>query len=114
MPDILINYYRKDIVCNEDEQKNFKAKYNQKLPCTREEMDDIDWDTFEKMGEFFMRKKGDNARRQARWTTISTASPIRPAKATTSRRCRSTASSGRWRRHLGRDQGARQAMPKAS
>ena len=59
MPDILINYYRTDIVCNEDEQKNFQAKYNQKLPCTPEEMDDVDWDTFEKMGEFFMRKKGD-------------------------------------------------------
>ena len=59
MPDILINYYRTDIVCNEDEQRNFQAKYNQKLPCTPEEMDDVDWDTFEKMGEFFMRKKGD-------------------------------------------------------
>ncbi len=59
MPDIYINYYRTDIVCHEDEQKNFQAKYNQKLPCTPEEMDDVDWDTFEKMGEFFMRKKGD-------------------------------------------------------
>ena len=59
MPDILINYYRTDILCNEDEQKNFQEKYNQKLPCTPEEMDDVDWDTFEKIGEFFMRKKGD-------------------------------------------------------
>ncbi len=59
MPDILINYFRPDIVCHEEEQKNFQAKYNQKLPCTPEEMDDVDWDTFEKMGEFFMRKKGD-------------------------------------------------------
>ncbi len=32
MPDIYINYYRTDIVCHEDEQKNFQAKYNQKLP----------------------------------------------------------------------------------
>ena len=50
MPDILINYYRKDVVCHEEEQKNFQAKYNQKLPCTPEEMDDVDWDTFEKFG----------------------------------------------------------------
>jgi multiple sugar transport system substrate-binding protein len=30
-----------------------------KLPCTPEEMDDVDWDMFEKFGEFFMRKKGE-------------------------------------------------------
>ncbi len=59
MPDILVNYYRTDVVCNEEEQAGFKAKYNVKLPCTPEEMDDIDWDTFEKIGEFFVRKKGD-------------------------------------------------------
>ena len=59
MPDIYINYYRTDIVCNEEEQKNFQAKYNQKLPCTPEEMDNVDWDMFEKIGEFFMRKKGE-------------------------------------------------------
>jgi multiple sugar transport system substrate-binding protein len=59
MPDIYITYYRKDIVCNEEEQKNFQAKYNMKLPCAPEEMDNTDWDLFEKMGEFFMRKKGD-------------------------------------------------------
>ena len=27
-PDVLVNYYRKDIFCNDDEQKNFQAKYN--------------------------------------------------------------------------------------
>ena len=27
MPDVLVNYVRKDIVCNEDEQKNFMAKF---------------------------------------------------------------------------------------
>jgi multiple sugar transport system substrate-binding protein len=59
MPDILINYYRKDIVCNEEEQKNFMAKYSVKLPCTPEEMDQIDWEMFGKIGEFFQRKKGE-------------------------------------------------------
>ena len=59
MPDILITYFRTDVLCHEEEQKNFQAKYNQKLSCTPEEMDDADWDAWEKMGEFFMRKKGD-------------------------------------------------------
>ena len=47
------------MLCNEEEQANFKAKYNEKLPCTGEEIDNMDWDTFEHVGEFFMRKKGD-------------------------------------------------------
>ncbi|HYN00771.1 MAG TPA: ABC transporter substrate-binding protein [Aestuariivirgaceae bacterium] len=65
MPDILITYFRTDVLCHEEEQKNFQAKYNQKLPCTPEEMDDADWDAWEKMGEFFMRKKGDMLAGQA-------------------------------------------------
>jgi multiple sugar transport system substrate-binding protein len=59
MPDILIVYYRTDVFCHEDEQKAFQEKYGQKLPCSPEEMDDVDWDTWGKFGEFFMRKKGD-------------------------------------------------------
>ncbi len=59
MPDIYINYYRTDVFCHEEEQKNFMAKFNEKLPCTPEEMDNVDWDLYEKFGEFFMRKKGD-------------------------------------------------------
>jgi len=59
MPDVIISYYRKDVFCDETEQKNFQAKYNEKLPCTPEEMDNITWDTFGKIGEFFQRKKGD-------------------------------------------------------
>ena len=34
-PDVIVNFARKDIICNEEEQENFKAKYNKKLPCTR-------------------------------------------------------------------------------
>jgi multiple sugar transport system substrate-binding protein len=58
-PDVLINFVRKDIVCHEEEQKNFMAKFNVKLPCEPEELDNIDWDMFEKIGQFFQRKKGD-------------------------------------------------------
>jgi multiple sugar transport system substrate-binding protein len=59
MPDLVVNYYRKDVVCDETEQKNFKAKYNYKLPCTPEEMDAITWDNYRDLGEFFKRKKGE-------------------------------------------------------
>src|SRR4030095_3439962 len=58
-PDVLVTFYRKDVLCNEEEQKNFQAKFNQKLPCTPEEVDAMDWDMFEKIGQFFQRKKGE-------------------------------------------------------
>jgi multiple sugar transport system substrate-binding protein len=58
-PDVLVNFVRKDVVCNEEEQAAFQAKFNKKLPCTDAELDDIDWDMFELIGQFFMRKKGE-------------------------------------------------------
>jgi multiple sugar transport system substrate-binding protein len=58
-PDVVVNYYRKDVFCDPTEQKNFKAKYNYKLPCAPEEMDQITWDNYRDFGEFFNRKKGD-------------------------------------------------------
>ena len=58
-PDVLVTYGRKDVLCDAGEQAAFKAKFNEKLPCTGEEMDNIDWKTFEKVGQFFQRKKGE-------------------------------------------------------
>ncbi|MFL5260656.1 MAG: extracellular solute-binding protein [Hyphomicrobiales bacterium] len=58
-PDVIVTFGRKDVLCNDEEQKNYQAKYNEKLPCTGEEIDNMDWNTFEHIGEFFMRKKGD-------------------------------------------------------
>jgi multiple sugar transport system substrate-binding protein len=58
-PDVLVTYYRTDILCNEDEQKAFQAKFGEKLPCKPEEVDAMDWVMFEKIGQFFQRKKGD-------------------------------------------------------
>ena len=58
-PDVLVTYGRKDILCNEDEQKNFQAKYGKKLPCTGEEIDAMTWDDYKNVGEFFRRKKGE-------------------------------------------------------
>ncbi len=59
MPDVLIVYYRKDVFCDPTEQKNYEAKYGKKLPCTGEEMDNVDWDQVKTFGEFFRRQKGD-------------------------------------------------------
>lgn len=58
-PDVLVTFARKDIICDETEQKNFTAKYQKKLPCTGEELDAMTWDDFRNVGEFFRRKKGE-------------------------------------------------------
>ena len=101
-----INYYRTDVFCNEEEQKNFQAKYNEKLPCTPEEMDDVDWDMFEKFGEFFMRKKGEMlagklARRRLLRDRLSGRQGLRLLDDADQRLHLAA-----WRQHLGRDQGA--------
>ena len=59
MPDLVINYYRKDVFCDPTEQKNFMEKYKYKLPCAPEEMDKITWSNYKDFGEFFHRKKGE-------------------------------------------------------
>ena len=58
-PDVLVTYGRSDILCNEEEQKNFMAKFSKKLPCTGEEIDAMNWEDFENVGKFFLRKKGE-------------------------------------------------------
>ena len=75
MPDLVINYYRKDVFCDPTEQKNFMEKYKYKLPCTPEEMDQITWDNYRDFGEFFKRKKGEMpdgqaARRRLLWRRV--------------------------------------------
>ena len=59
MPDILVTYARTDVLCHDDEQAAFMEQFDAKLPCTPEELDEMDWDMFENIGMFFQRKKGD-------------------------------------------------------
>ena len=59
MPDVLINYYRKDVFCDDGEQKAFKEKFGYKLPCDPADMDNVTWDQWGDFGKFFMRKKGE-------------------------------------------------------
>jgi multiple sugar transport system substrate-binding protein len=58
-PDNLITWYRSDLFCNKTERANFKKKYNKTLPCYYNEWENVDWDTWGNIGEFFHRKKGD-------------------------------------------------------
>ena len=59
MPDVLVTYYREDLFCDEGERAAFQSKYGKALPCTPEEMNDVDWDLVDNIGEFFRRKAGD-------------------------------------------------------
>jgi multiple sugar transport system substrate-binding protein len=59
MPDTYVTWYREDLFCNEKERAGFQEAYGKPLPCTYEEWEDVDWETFGQIGEFFRRAKGD-------------------------------------------------------
>ena len=59
MPDVLIVYYREDLFCDNAEQQAFQAKYGYDLPCTPEQMNNVDWSMVEHFGEFFRRAAGE-------------------------------------------------------
>ncbi len=59
MPDTKVTFYRKDLFCDAGEQANFSAKYNKTLPCSYEDWETVDWDTWANIGEFFRRSAGD-------------------------------------------------------
>lgn len=59
MPDVLVTYYRKDLFCDEGERAAFRARYGKTLPCSPQEMNDVDWDLVRDFGEFFRRSAGD-------------------------------------------------------
>ena len=58
MPDTKVTVYRKDLFCDKGEGAAFKAKYNKTLPCTYADWENVDWDTWGNIGEFFNRKTG--------------------------------------------------------
>lgn len=58
-PDTYVSYYREDLFCNETEAANFQSAYGEALPCTYEDWQDVDWDTYAKIGEFFQRDAGE-------------------------------------------------------
>ena len=58
-PDNLVTAYRSDLFCNPTERASFKKTYKKPLPCFYEEWQNVDWQTWEDIGKFFQRKKGD-------------------------------------------------------
>ncbi|MGI9335079.1 MAG: extracellular solute-binding protein [Gammaproteobacteria bacterium] len=58
MPDTMVTWYRKDLFCHAREQAAFEAKYGAALPCTYEDWEDVDWNRWQQIGEFFRRAKG--------------------------------------------------------
>ncbi|MEZ5667058.1 MAG: ABC transporter substrate-binding protein [Alphaproteobacteria bacterium] len=58
-PDTYITYYRTDLFCNEEEGAAFQEEYGYNLPCTYEDWEDVDWDKYADIGEFFQRSAGE-------------------------------------------------------
>ncbi len=59
-PDTYVTFYREDLFCHEGEAAAFMDKYGSKLPCTYEDWQDVDWQKWGQIGEFFKRAKGDS------------------------------------------------------
>ena len=57
--------YRRDEFCDAGEAAAFQTKYGNALPCTPEEMSNVDWDQVRDFGEFFQRRAGDELAGQA-------------------------------------------------
>ena len=58
-PDTYVTYYREDLFCNEQEAEAFQDKFSLQLPCTYEDWQGVDWDTWKAIGEHFRRSSGD-------------------------------------------------------
>ena len=107
-PEFLIVFYRKDLFCDDGERAAFAAKYGYTLPCTPEEMNDVDWDMVRDFGEFFRRARVNS------WpgkpsTTTSMALPTRLPKLRRRHHADQRLHLAARREHLGREQGAERA-----
>ncbi len=58
-PDTYVTFYREDLFCNEGESASFEEQFGSPLPCTYEDWQDVDWDTWRAIGEHFRRSAGD-------------------------------------------------------
>ena len=58
-PDTYVTFYREDLFCNADEAAAFEEEYGYGLPCSYEDWQDVDWDKYADIGEFFQRSAGD-------------------------------------------------------
>ncbi|MEM7042546.1 MAG: extracellular solute-binding protein [Pseudomonadota bacterium] len=58
-PDTYVTFYREDLFCHEGEAAAFQEAFGKKLPCTYEDWQDVDWDTWRDIGEHFKRASGE-------------------------------------------------------
>lgn len=58
-PDTYVTFYREDLFCNETEAQSFEESFSKKLPCSYEDWQDVDWETWEQIGQHFRRAAGD-------------------------------------------------------
>jgi len=58
-PDTYVTFYREDLFCHEGEAAAFQEAFGKTLPCTYEDWQDTDWDTWRDVGEHFKRAKGE-------------------------------------------------------
>ncbi len=58
-PDTYVTFYREDLFCHEGEAAAFEENFEKKLPCTYEDWQDVDWDTWRAIGEHFKRAAGE-------------------------------------------------------
>jgi len=58
-PDTYVTFYREDLFCHEGESAAFEEAHGQPLPCTYEDWQDVDWDTWRAIGEHFRRAAGE-------------------------------------------------------
>ncbi|MCB2054570.1 MAG: extracellular solute-binding protein [Geminicoccaceae bacterium] len=58
-PDTYVTFYREDLFCNEAEATRFQESFDKKLPCSYEDWQDVDWETWQQIGEHFRRAKGE-------------------------------------------------------
>lgn len=58
-PDTYVSFYREDLFCHEGEAAAFMEQFSQKLPCTYEDWQEVDWEVYENVGKFFQRAAGD-------------------------------------------------------
>ena len=63
-PDTYVTFYRKDLFCNEKEAREVPGDFSQKLPCTYEDWQQVDWDVWAQHRQALPAQEGRPARRR--------------------------------------------------
>lgn len=58
-PDTYVTFYRQDLFCHAGEAEAYEKTFGDKLPCSYEDWQQVDWKQWGQIGEHFKRAKGD-------------------------------------------------------